>query len=410
MNRTPLALIIMFIIALLGCVASPLLAESALSSLGYGLINYSTNTRGVGMGFLSITSRDTMGLNTRTIALWEGKATTRFQIEGLQNRTITSDNYGESSSDEINIVSATLAVPLKGNKFIGLAITPVTRMNYRWTTENTAGWTQINERHTGRGGITQGILGLSTPLGDKIRLGIGGRMLMGKIERYWRVEFPDVAATQASITTSERFRGAGFTLSSRYLLDKQNAFSVLINSPIELWTEQQSIIQSGSSNRTDTTARVTPGYDTPWELVLGYGINIKRHHLGVEYEWDNWVSVSKSSNFTDRLTDAHRVSFGWEYKPEFRPFDAVWKIPAYRAGFYYKRHYILDTSGNPFNGLGFSAGLSLPYNRNQSRVDLAIQFGWLGDSVDNNLRERTVNISLSFINSEQWFIGRRAKR
>ena len=56
--------------------------ESSLSALGYGLFNQSAGARAAGMGLVSLSVRDTLGLNLMAPALWSGPSSVRFGFSG----------------------------------------------------------------------------------------------------------------------------------------------------------------------------------------------------------------------------------------------------------------------------------------------------------------------------------------
>jgi len=387
-------------------------ADSAFSALGYGLLQNASSSRSAGMGMVSLALPDLLCLDLHAPALWEGSATTRFGLQGGITRTYAKDSYGNDLSDLAGVVGVAMTVPIGYDAFFGVAISPYTKMGYLWESERVAAedWNPTIERRQGRGGLSQAIVGFSLPYKDKLRIGIAGRAIFGKSDQKWELEFPGVESKAASKTVSDRYKGIGATLSGRWLSPSGWSVGYAVNSPVAVEIQQQLLIKAGSATQVDTTKTLDDKYDLPWDAALGVSKLYNRHIFSVEAAWHGWGSVDNPDILTHRFTDAYRFSAGWEWSPEYRPFDPVWQALTYRGGMYMQEHYARSAGGNQSRRFAGTIGLGIPYYKGRSRVDIALEFGLMGSQNNDGVAERFGVLTVGFNHSELWFVGRGERR
>ncbi|MFH0766226.1 MAG: hypothetical protein V2A61_07385 [Calditrichota bacterium] len=404
MKRYILALSLMLTGIFPGCGFS----ESALSALGHGSQRDFSGARSVGMGYVSLTIQDTLGLNLTIPVLWNGPPLARFGLCQTLGRISALDGNGSDNSDEAVLQGAAFAVPIGSGKFLGICVSPYTRMNYKWNIPGTNAWGEQIERRQGRGGLTAVLAGLSFNLNPRLRLGLGARGIIGKIERLWSVEFPNSEAISASYTTKRRFQGIGGHLSWRFNSDNW-IWGGAVNSPIGVWTADDAIVAAGGSVQETINRETADGIDTPWDLTIGCGRLYGHHLFAVEAAWHGWGQVNKTSSLTDQFKDSYRISLGWEHQPEYRPFDPFWRELTYRAGLFHTVNYAVGHQGYQARRLGLTGGISIPYNKNATRLDLALELSGAGERNRDGVLEKYIGLNLDIWHSEAWFLERRTK-
>ncbi len=381
---------------------------SSLSALGFGLLRESAGARSAGMGFVSLAVPDSLGLNLLAPALWDGPATARFGFQGAVVSTRTSDEvYGSDDSDEAGLRGVAMALPIGRGRFLGLAVTPYTRMDYEWEVWRSTEWSRVLERSEGSGGVAQGLLALATPVGRGIRLGLSSRAIFGKVDRSWRAEFPGVAANPAEEFISDRFKGIGWGLSWSWVGAAGLSVGGCVTGPVRMEIQQEETIYSGWSEQVDTTRELDEDYDLPWDVAIGVSRRFGPHLTAVELAWHGWDAVSHPESMADGFTDAFRLSAGWEWSPEYRQFDPFWRALVFRGGGYLQEHYVLSSSGHQSRRVAVTGGISIPYFAGKSRLDIALEMGWSGSRSQDGVAERSLTLAVGVNHSEKWFVGRR---
>lgn len=388
---------------------SQIKAESPLSLMGYGLRTGSCNARTIGMGMTSLGVQDTLGIDISHPAMWNGSATARFGIQSSIVRNWAEDIGGSDISDEAILNGALFVIPIGREQFFGVTLSPYTRVNYKWTVNDSAGSSAISEIQQGRGGVSQGIAGLSLPLTGNIRLGLATRGIFGKIERSWRIEFTDVTAYAAELTNSDRLSGFGWGFSLYGSGFSGWSFGAAVDSPIEMSVERRSLITRADYELSDTTAEVEESWDLPLEISLGLSRILGRHVTAIEARWSGWSSLDEPVTIEGDFTDAISLSCGWEWKPVYKPLDPFLRSLTYRGGFYYQQHYTRNAEGHQAEKYALTGGISIPYFNNLSRLDLALELGWMGNKNEDGITERSVKLTVGFNHSQSWFVGRRER-
>ena len=402
-------LIILTAIALTVLIPPQIKAESPLSLTGYGLRTGSCNARVMGMGMASLGVQDTLGIDIRYPAMWSGSPTARFGIQSSLTRNWAEDIGGSDISDEAILNGVSFVVPIGNERFFGVILSPYTRTNYKWIVQDSVGYCAISETQQGRGGVSQGIAGLSVPLTVNLRLGLAARGLFGKIERSWRIEFTDIAANAAELTSSDRLSGFGWGI-SLYGSNLGNwSVGAAATSPVEMSVERRSLVTKSDYSLSDTTVDVEENWDLPLEISLGISRTFGRHITAVEARWSGWGSLDEPVTIEGDFADAISVSCGWEWRPAYKPLDPFLKSLTYRGGFYYQQHYASNPVGHQAEKYALTGGISIPYLDNLSRLDIALELGWMGTKNEDGIAERSVKLTVGFNHSQLWFAGRRER-
>lgn len=395
------------------------LSESSLSALGYGLQRPNASVRAAGMGMVSLAVPDTLGLNLFSPAMWEGSRTARFAMQGRYASAMTEDAVGSDVSDVAEISGFAFALPIYSKWFIGMTFSPYTRMDYHWESAGSNEWTSTMQTQDGLGGISQGLVQMSMPADERLRIGFGARFLLGQVRRTWDVTFPGTVANPATSDITENLRGMGLALSTRWDAPAGWTVGSYVYGPTSLGVKRHSFItaiRQLSANRgivdtlENSTVERKKDYEVPWDIGVGVSRRLGLHIVGVEMSWQGWDFVDEPSDLVDKLRNALRLSAGWEWQPVHKPFDPFWKALAYRGGLYMQDHYVVSDGGNQARKFGLTTGISIPYSDNRSRIDLALEFGMMGDQDKDGVSENSIGLSVGFSHSELWFVSRRERK
>ncbi|MDP8239203.1 MAG: hypothetical protein P9X24_08940 [Candidatus Hatepunaea meridiana] len=401
-------IIITTLVLAIACI-TPAWCDSALSSLGYGLPQPAANARSAGMGMVSLGMPDTLGLNLLSPASWSGSATTRFGFGGNFSSMYLEDVFGGDASDQAGLTGIGMAIPIGKDRFVGFTVSPYTRMQYEWEVRSSTDLGASTIGQHGIGGFSQIMAALSTPVWDGVRLGLAVRPIIGKVDRHWREKYDDTAVKSAGVSVSDRFQGIGWALSCQWNQPEAWTVGMSLFGPTSAGIERQTVIFSDGYAQYDQKEEPSERYDLPWDFTIGIGRWIGRHRTGFEAQWQGWDGVEKPAVLTDDFTDALRLGVGWEWAPEYRPLDPLWRIFTFRGGLYTQDHYAVNVTGHQARRIALTGGISIPYYTGKSRIDIAIEIGWMGDKDLDKIAERTIGFTFGFNHSEKWFVGRRKR-
>lgn len=392
----------------------PVIGASALSALGYGLPQTSFSTRAAGMGMVSVAFPDTLGLNLLFPAAWSGSPNARFAFSGDYSKVRLEDLSGSDRNDEAGFTGAGMAVPVGRDWFLGVTISPYTRMDYKWVSDGTKTWTSSTVEQSGEGGISQGLIAVSLPAISQLRVGLALRPVFGKIDRRWIESYPAqggylTADRPAGILTSDRFKGVGWGLSCQWVKSGFWSAGLAVLGPASLEVKRENEISSAGSKQLEEEVDLPENYDLPLDITVGAAGWMGEHSAGFEIEWQGWGGVEHPAELAGSLRDALRFGVGWEWSPEYHPLDPMWRALAYRGGIYMQDHYVTNKQGNKARRIALTGGISIPYHEGKSRLDVAVEIGWMGDRDEDGVTERTIGFSLGFNHSEKWFLSRREK-
>ncbi len=407
MNRLKSGVVCLLMTTLM--IVQPVWGESALSSLGYGLPHPAANARAAGMGMVSLAIPDSLGLNFLFPATWSGGKTARFGFGGNYASMHLEDGFNSDANDQAAFSGVAMALPVAEGIFWGLSISPYTRMGYEWNVAGSTAWASTDVKQQGTGGISQGLLAVSARLRPGMRIGLALRPIFGKVDQHWRENYSGVEANSAGISVSDRFHGVGWGVSWQWVQAQFWSFGLSLYGPARIGVERQTVVLAAGWPLYDGKEELSEKYDLPWDLSLGAALRFGGHIAGIEAQYQGWGNVDSPAALTERFTDALRFGAGWEWSPDYHPFDPLWKAVTYRSGLYVQDLYVRSVSGHQARKAGITGGVSIPYFRGRSRLDIAVDIGWMGDQSRDGVAERSIGIHVGFNHSEKWFIGRRER-
>lgn len=143
---------------------------------------------------------------------------------------------------------------------------------------------------------------------------------------------------------------------------------------------------------------------------FGGGISFEKNNrwiVGVDFNWAGWKGF-ELNGVNDSLQNSWNIAVGGEYKPKATSISKYHKKIAYRAGFHYDQTYY-NINGNSINKFGITFGLGLPVPRSLTSFNIAVEFGKMGTTNDNLVKESYFNISIGMSIYDRWFVKRKYK-
>lgn len=138
---------------------------------------------------------------------------------------------------------------------------------------------------------------------------------------------------------------------------------------------------------------------------IGFGVawqHQNRLRLMADMQAEQWSQFAKYGQPDATVQNSQRYAFGFEYVPDPRAITKLFRSTQYRFGAFYHAGNLL-AKAQPVKAFGASVGLGLPLRRNNSRINLAVEFGQRGNHADNGLRETYVMGKLGLTLSDIWF-------
>lgn len=127
--------------------------------------------------------------------------------------------------------------------------------------------------------------------------------------------------------------------------------------------------------------------------------------VGIDFNWQNWKSTSiRTDDYV--MQNSWNVALGGEYKAATTSLSGYLKRVTYRAGLHFDRTYH-NIYGHSIDKMGVAVGLGLPIMRTMTSCNIAIEFGTMGTTSDNLVKENYFNISVGMSIRDRWFVKRR---
>jgi hypothetical protein len=131
--------------------------------------------------------------------------------------------------------------------------------------------------------------------------------------------------------------------------------------------------------------------------------------LGIDFAYTDWSGFKSTPNSlfdTGVGKSSYKLSLGGELTPDINNLRSYLSRVTYRLGFYYGVDYVkLYNTSLPCYGV--TAGVSLPFKRSFSRLNMAIDLGKLGTNTNNLSQQGYVRFTLGITISDRWFIPRK---
>ena len=341
-------------------------------------------------------------------------------FSGSQNSTSTSLSY-------INIgfpvgKKAGISFGLKPNTAVGYSILNVVNDINGDPFEAT--------RFYGSGGTNRIYSAYGISLTKSFSLGLEAEYIFGKTENNILSQRlnTQLGTKNNEVTT---ISGTGVKVGMHYIKELNNKLMFNLGASFKL---ENSLQTSGTENLyslkiasstveipKDTlySASVNGKIVNPMKTGLGVGLGKdNKWFAGIEYEFQDALNLQGSilTSSSYKYNKSSRVSIGGFYLPKDNSISSYWDRVTYRAGIRFENTGLLvngtTTPGNftEIKDFGISFGLGLPL-RSLSNLNLGVEYGRKGSTINNLIQENYFNfklsLSLSAIGQQAWFIKKR---
>jgi lipopolysaccharide assembly outer membrane protein LptD (OstA) len=142
--------------------------------------------------------------------------------------------------------------------------------------------------------------------------------------------------------------------------------------------------------------------------MFGFGAGFEKQDkwmVGGDFKWQNWKNY-RAFDMSDSLVNSFEIHAGVEYLPDINSYTNYLKHIRYRLGFTYNSSY-LKLRGEHLNEYAISLGFGLPFRGMKTGLNLAGEFGSLGTTQSNLIKETYFKFVVGFSIYERWFVKRK---
>jgi hypothetical protein len=384
------------------------LSNTYASGSQFGLINQSLgnivlpySASGVSRSY-EIAHMDSMQLNMKNFATWTDiSRTTLFLNSGYD--AIFGENRVETSFiEKANFQGVAIGIPLiKRELTFGIGLQPFTTIEHRVFNTLDQGGYDITENYYISGGLSKANFNFAYKINDLWAVALGYEFTFGRIDRQIKSAINTPVSSQIEMSIKNQFSGHGVILSviSSPLPDLKAG---LMLKP----AVQGKLTKSGNSASEALNKQEILDTSIPTEINFGLEYNLSDiYALGFDVTYQDWKKGYEidGANIDDYNT-YYYLGFGFERKGSNRRFVKYLEQIDYRAGLFYSQLAYLNNTESVME-YGFSAGLSVPIQRFQSKIDLGGFISQRGELSKNALQETIVGIRVSISASETWFVN-----
>lgn len=307
-----------------------------------------------------------------------------------------------------------------------LGIMPFSDINYSITTTNSTSSTGFNSSigsyktlYEGSGGINRLYWGNGFNLGKNFAIGFNASYLFGNCSNETTLYFPDSTYIFATYRESNiMVSNFKFDYGVLYRGVLKNGLIVNIGAtytqPMNFSSKRNLQIEAlyGNVGGTSIETIYADTANTNYSMPQGFGVGFtlaktNKWLVGADFTWTGWEGF-EMGGINDSLQNSWRISVGGEYKPKSSSISGYYTRMRYRAGVHYEQTYI-NINGCSIDSYGFSAGVSMPFPRSLSTLNLAVEIGQMGTESDNLIRNNYVKLSVGVSIYDRWFVKRQYK-
>ena len=327
---------------------------------------------------------------------------------GLSSSFLELNNKENSSYiNSVNFSEAIIGIPI-GNSGLVFGILPYNRSSYKIQTKPEDDKVNIYE---GNGELNNIFLGYGLEIFEDFNLGLNISYVFGNIDQATYI-LRNNLYINSKLSNETNLKMLNFLIGGLYSFDIEDDtkldIGLTINSKNNLSRSIKEILSSFAYNAYKLEVPLDTAYNRNYEslknlshMELGLGVSVsnKSWYIGLNYNWENPKKIDDSKE-----SILHKISLGSSYVKDSRSMSYINRIE-YRAGFYYKLLPItLDE--NQISDIGISIGLGLPLGDKLSKINLSLGLGQVGKVSNVLIKENYLNLQISILLNDIWFIKR----
>jgi hypothetical protein len=386
---------------------------STYTRYGVGDIYYSYSARTLSMGHSGTAMMNNDYVEILNPASWSALSRVRFELSFAYDELRLSNSGQTKYYGDGLFKGITFGFPISEVHRIALAfgVVPFSRINYEVSENIIDSVTgNYNTTYLGKGGLSKIFVGSTYQLPGELLIGATIEYYFGNITYASKLAFENTTYFPSEYELNYAPKGFGTTiglitpdLSS--LLDS----SLISNLRLGLSTNivgklnTDTSFVSTSSSLVDTISTGKTKMEVPLRLNLGLHVTfVDVYNIAVDYFYQPWTEFKLSEINQSNLSDVHRISLGFEYRPQRVPGITFWEQLMFRAGLSYEMSQY-NFNGNELKQYSVFGGFALPLSP-ENTIDLGFEYSVRGTKEDNLLEENFLRINFGVSFGDIWFI------
>lgn len=383
------------------------LSNSPYSYYGLGLTNKlgPGKTNALGKAGIALSSSEEINLlNPASFA--EIPLNHFFYDIGFRYQESELSQAGNTESKNSgNFSSIAIAFPLSEKSGMGVSLLPYTNVGYSIygiETDIEGTERQFYSKIEGSGGLNDFNINFGTSLSEKLRLGVKGSVIFGKINED---ELNLIGTSAIVVKEVNNYVGGRLGLGMQYDWNENLTTGVIINSPSELFGGQvqgYSYVYEGKNLGASHDLELKSFY-LPVEMGIGIETSIGPKMMAyLDYKRNFWTQTDQSDQLGEYV-DQDLLGIGLELSPGGNPLRYS-SLIKFRGGFEYDTGN-LEIDGERVEKYAFSLGVGLPINRRRkSMLNLHYSYGSEGRLSTTLVQEKFHLLSLNLSLQDLWFM------
>jgi hypothetical protein len=386
---------------------------STYTRYGVGDIHYSYSARTLSMGHSGTAMLNSDYVEVLNPATWSSLSKVRFELSFAYDELRLSNSGETKYYGDGLFKGVTFGFPISEVHRIALAfgVVPYSRINYEVSENIIDSVTgNYNTTYLGKGGLSKIFIGSTYQLPGELLIGATLEYYFGNIKYTSKLAFENTTYFPSEYELNYAPKGFGTTIGLitpdlSGLLDS----SLISNLRLGLSTNivgklnTDTSFVSTSSSLVDTISTGKTKMEVPLRLNLGLHITfVNVYNIALDYFYQPWTEFKLSEINQSNLSDVHRISLGFEYRPQRVPGVSFWEQIMFRAGLSYEMSQY-NFNGNELKQYSVFGGFALPLSP-ENTIDLGIEYSVRGTKEDNLLEEDFLRINFGISFGDIWFI------
>ena len=402
------------------CVSVGSVAQNHLNSpysrFGMGDLMPRTSAGITAMGGAGYTFQSATAINFVNPASYMGFDTLSFLLDAgfsLKNRTLrTSETAQQGRTFTFDYLSVGFSFARWWKTALG--IQPYSVMKYSAVEEIDSDTLKHTRIYAGNGGINEVFWGNSFKLFKNFSLGVNASFLFGTYSKNRIIEgWSDKDFFNAKIENTNKIKGAVVTVGTQYFIPIKDkgalGLGLVYTPPIPIQATENNTISTywGTElnvRQIDTLYRVEPikrSYTMPTQIGGGVSWGKKdKYFVGVDFTWKNWSNY-KTGNVKDSLSDSYKIAIGGSYTPNYMSNKYFSRMTFSLGANIGQTHLFL--ADEHLNQFGINFGLLFPLKRTKSGFGLVLEYGQMGTTKNNLIKENYFTATINLRLHERWY-------
>ena len=386
---------------------------STYTRYGLGDVYYSYSARSLSLGHTGTAMINSDYIGLLNPASWSNLSRTRIEFSFAYDELRLSNQFESKYYGDGVFKGFTFAFPVSKDYGIGIAmgIVPYSRVNYevreKFTNETTGNYTST---YQGKGGLSKVFIGGTYKLPINFILGATLEYYFGNITYSSKVEFDNTALFPAEYELAFGPTGFGTTvgfitpdmsglINSGSISNLRLGLSANLISKLDTDTS----LISRSSTIIDSIGIGKTKMKVPMRFNAGLHIAfVNVYNIMLDYFYQPWSEFRLNDINQLNMNDVHKISLGFEYRPQRVPGISFWEQIILRAGLSYEMSQY-KINGTELNQYSVFGGFALPLS-DDNTVDIGIEYSVRGKTEQNLMEEQFIRINLGLSFGELWFI------